>query len=379
MHKAAYLGLLTASLALAGCATDSRPAARTGAISADALPLAVDWFQPQAPLPPSLNPDAIAPGPATTPALADAITLSDAAKSVAFLVWHKDRLLLERYAPGAGPATRTQSQSMHKSVLGLMVALALTDGLIPSLDAPAANWLGTWIPQPLGAITLRHLLDMTSGLALPPPGETGRDSFANRLFNASDIAAVARTAPQVKAPGTAFEYNNVNPQLLVAVLEKASGQPYEALLSRRLWSRIAEHPGALWMDRPGGTPHGYCCLIATARDWLRIGRALLPGTPLLTEAARTALLTPGPNPAYGQLIWHGSPWNKVRAYRPGGPFGVTHSAPYSAPDLVFFDGYGGQRVYIVPSRQLVIVRTGPVMADWDDAALPNAVLRALPA
>jgi CubicO group peptidase (beta-lactamase class C family) len=199
-----------------------------------------------------------------------------------------------------------------------------------------------------------------------------------RLFHAADIAAVAREAVQVKPPGAVFEYNNVNPQLLLALLEAATGMAYEDYLARHLWSRIAEAPAALWMDRAGGTPHGYCCMIATARDWLRLGMVLLGEGDVLPDARRAALLAPSvANPAYGQLIWRGSPWQPVRTYRPAGPFGVRHSAPYLADDTFFFDGYGGQRVYIVPSRRLVIVRTGAEIADWDDAALANTVMAAL--
>ena len=51
---------------------------------------------------------------------------------------------------------------------------------------------------------------------------------------------------------------------------------------------------------------------------------------------------------------------------------------FAAPDVIYFDGFGGQRVYIVPSRQLVIVHTGPMRQDWDDAILPNMIIRALP-
>jgi CubicO group peptidase (beta-lactamase class C family) len=58
---------------------------------------------------------------------------------------------------------------------------------------------------------------------------------------------------------------------------------------------------------------------------------------------------------------------------------VPHSAPYLADDVVFFDGGGGHRVYVVPSRRLVIVRTGAVnRPDWDDAILPNTILQGLP-
>ncbi len=383
MRLAPYLMLMlmlssTIASAQAG-GDDQRLIERTRSVpSPNLLPLAVAWFEPKAPLSPAALPMVIGHGPADNQLLAEAVTYGDATASTALLVWKDDRLLLERYGPGAGPATRTQSQSMHKSVLALMVALAMDDGLISSLDAPVADYLGAWTPQPLGTIRLRHLLEMSSGLALAPMGETGQESFANRLFNASDIAAVALSAPQEKPPGTVFEYNNVNPQLLLAVLEKATGEPYAAYLSRRIWSGVAGDPGDLWLDRPGGAAHGYCCLIASARDWVRIGRLLLKDGGLLSAARRDALLAPSAtNPAYGQLVWRGNPWSPVRVYRPGSVYGVKHSAPYLADDLVFLDGFGGQRVYIVPSKNLVIVRTGAVAADWDDAILPNVVLRAM--
>jgi CubicO group peptidase (beta-lactamase class C family) len=55
------------------------------------------------------------------------------------------------------------------------------------------------------------------------------------------------------------------------------------------------------------------------------------------------------------------------------------SEPFAAPDVRFFDGFGGQRVYIVPSLGLVIVRTGNLAMDWDDARLPNLVIRGIEA
>ena len=54
-----------------------------------------------------------------------------------------------------------------------------------------------------------------------------------------------------------------------------------------------------------------------------------------------------------------------------------HSEPFAADDVIYVDGFGGQRVYVVPSRELVIVRTGAAKTDWDDAIIPNAILRAL--
>jgi CubicO group peptidase (beta-lactamase class C family) len=72
----------------------------------------------------------------------------------------------------------------------------------------------------------------------------------------------------------------------------------------------------------------------------------------------------------------GSHTRRMRRYSsdPRYQYKVSSSAPYLANDLMYLDGYGGQRVYIIPSKQLVIVRIGLTRRDWDDSGLPNAVL-----
>jgi CubicO group peptidase (beta-lactamase class C family) len=91
------------------------------------------------------------------------------------------------------------------------------------------------------------------------------------------------------------------------------------------------------------------------------------------------IITPSPtNPNYGYFTWIGTTYTKVRPYNSKATATAFHSEPFAAPDVIYFDGFGGQRVYIVPSKQLVIVHTGPLRQDWDDAILPNMIIRALP-
>jgi CubicO group peptidase (beta-lactamase class C family) len=89
------------------------------------------------------------------------------------------------------------------------------------------------------------------------------------------------------------------------------------------------------------------------------------------------------NPNYGYQIWLGSPPGKERRYNDK-TVKAYHSEPYVTDDIFFIDGFGGQRVYVVPSEDLIIVRTGRAVADmtvlennWDDALLPNTILRGL--
>ena len=84
------------------------------------------------------------------------------------------------------------------------------------------------------------------------------------------------------------------------------------------------------------------------------------------------------NPNYGYFTWLGTEHSEYRYYNRKTSTRVLHSEPYSAPDVIFFDGFGGQRVYIVPSRKLVVVRTGSITPAWDDAYLPNVIIGGLP-
>ena len=67
-----------------------------------------------------------------------------------------------------------------------------------------------------------------------------------------------------------------------------------------------------------------------------------------------------------------------RIYNPKSSATGFHSEPFDDPDIVYLDGFGGQRVYIIPSKELVLVRTGATQMSWDDSVLmPNMMSRAL--
>ena len=83
------------------------------------------------------------------------------------------------------------------------------------------------------------------------------------------------------------------------------------------------------------------------------------------------------NPNYGFLTWLGTEHVDLRVYNSRASLRGYHSEPFAADDVAYFDGFGGQRVYIIPSADMVIVRTGALATDWDDARLPNLLLAGL--
>jgi len=343
-------------------------------------PAAVEDSQPQEAVPGRPRDD-IAIGAQVTidpRGLALAEQYADKMRSVALLVFHRGALRYEKYWPGYDAATRTNPNSMHKGVLALAVGAAIADGYIDSVDAPASRWITEWQRDARRDITVRELLQMRSGLEVPIFG-TWKSA---RILFGSDLMAGVSGLGVAASHGTDFQYSNANSQLLLTVVERATGKRYAEYLSTRIWQRLGASDAALWMDRVGGQPRGFCCLFATARDWLRVGRLILDRgrvgeAQVLPEAWIDAMTAPSPrNPNFGMQVWLGSPPGTERVYS-SYTVKAFHSRPFAAPDIVYLDGFGGQRVYIVPSLDLVIVRTGVSSTDWDDAILPNTIIGAV--
>ena len=130
-------------------------------------------------------------------------------------------------------------------------------------------------------------------------------------------------------------------------------------------------------------PRTYCCLNATARDWLRIGIIILnegrfKGKQIVPESWIKEMKTPSvTNPNYGYLTWLGTEHQKNRIYNPKSTATGFHAEPFVDKDIIYLDGFGGQRVYVIPSKELVIVRTGAGQMEWDDSVLPNTISRGI--
>ena len=309
--------------------------------------------------------------------LAAAEALASKTSSVALLVWHRGALRYEKYWPPFDVTTRTNPNSMHKTVLALAIGAAVTDGVIPSLDSKASRWLTEWQGDARRDVTVEDLLRMHSGIELPRFGTWK----ATKLLLGSDLPGAVLSLGYSRAPGTYFEYNNASSQLLLLLVERATGQRYADYLASRLWQPLGAAEAALWMDREGGVPRGFCCLFASARDWLRVGLLLAADgkvgeRQLITSEWVQAMKTPSStNPNFGMHLWLGSPPTKERKYN---DYSVKafHSEKFLADDIYYIDGFGGQRVYVVPSRDLIVVRTGVSQLDWDDAPLINMIIRA---
>lgn len=341
--------------------------------------LDVDLYQPSATLPACQTRSLPMATPAAplAAAMAAAKRYSDAQKGLGFIVLQDGMIVHESYREGLDERLRTASASMHKSVMALMMGVAIDKGFIASVDDPLAAYLPEWADDLRGAITLRQALQMASGL--------GPSDFMNVIF-AKDVFAAAAQTPLVDEPGSTFAYNNAVSQLLGEVLDrqvrKADYAGYPDFLLQELWCPMGGEEALLWVD-PAGKARAYAGLHAGIRDYARIGEIIRNkgrvGTRQIIPAEWIAEMTTASpaNAQYGYQIWLGGQWTALRSYSPGNPIRVPHSAPFLARDLVYFDGFGGQRVYVAPSHGLTVVRVGETNLEFDDAIIPNLLVAAI--
>jgi CubicO group peptidase (beta-lactamase class C family) len=288
------------------------------------------------------------------PDLDSVLDLALAQSSTSILVSAHGRILAERYASEGGAEQAHEVFSVGKSLVAVLIAMAVEDGAITGLDQAAADFIPPWRGDARAGITLRHLMSMTSGLddrGLALRGVTG-DQFA-----------LDAAAPLRDPPGTRWAYNTAGYHLLFHVLVRATGEPVETYAQRRLIGPLGmDH--TRWITSEGRGEHGpvtnYYSAASTARDLARVGELVLGrgawnGRRLIGEEALATLLRPSQelNPSYG-LLW----WCNARPGLDAYGRGPSLRFPSAPRDTVAALGAGGQMILIVPSRDLIVVRQG---------------------
>jgi len=284
----------------------------------------------------------------------------------ALLVVQDGKLVVERYAPGFDASSRFRSWSAGKSLANAWVGLLVRDGRV-SLDEPldARVWRAR-ADDPRRAITVRHALNMTTGLA-NEDGDGGTDSFIAELLYgelSGDTALAASDVVLEHDPGTHWAYSTGTTQLLARLVVDRVGEDWRAFVARELNEPLGLSSLLVETDR-AGTPLVGAYVWASAPDWARLGllylrdgmwegRRILP--PGWVEFSRTPAPAPN-NGSYGAHFWLSS--------KPG----PEQHAGFVGRDFDAFEmnGNEGQFVVIVPARDLVVVRLGALhTSSWDE-------------
>ena len=271
----------------------------------------------------------------------------------AFLVLYDGKIVGERYAPGFDKNSRLIGWSMSKSLNAAVIGVLVKAGkLNPNAPAPVPEWKGTDKEK----ITLKELLQQTTGLDFTE--DYGAPSEAtNMLFKQSDMGAFTAKLPLKYAPGSMFYYSSGNANIISRIIRQTVGDSvYSAFPYKALFHKINMHSLLLEPDASGtyvGSSYSY----ATARDFARFGllyynngswngEQLLPEN-WVKESIQPA--TANKQKRYGYQFWLNGSDDKDPS---------KHWFPDAPADMFFADGYGGQNVFIIPSKKLIVVRLG---------------------
>ena len=183
------------------------------------------------------------------------------------LVVLKDGRLVAEYYSGAerGPI---EAMSATKSVVNLAVGFLLDEGKITSLDQRVHDFYPEWRQGLKEKITIRHLLNHTSGL------EAGR--ITRKIYDSPDFVQFALAADVVSEPGTRFFYNNKAVNLLAGIVQKASGQRMDCYLDEKLFRPLGV-TDYTWDLDDAGNPHALAGLDIHAADFAKIGYLVATG------------------------------------------------------------------------------------------------------
>jgi CubicO group peptidase (beta-lactamase class C family) len=290
----------------------------------------------------------------------------------------------EYYGNGNTDKTLWTSRSVAKSVVSILIGIAVREGAIRSVNDPIVTYLPELRGSAWQEVTLRQLLQHTSGVAWNENYQDPHSDFA-RLTRCEaqtspypcvfDLVRAVRRRPGV-APGELWSYNTGGAWLAGRVLEKATGMTLARFLETRLWSRFAMESEGVWESLvPGQIDMGGHGFNATLRDWgrfalfvsrggtLATGERLLPAHWLDDSTrwtrARGSVTPSAPDGQYGYQWWFldtSSPQQQPLA---------TDTARHS----FWAEGIFGQGIGIDPSRRLILVQ----WSTWPKAEMPDSI------
>ncbi len=284
--------------------------------------------------------------------------------TTAFLVIHKDSILLEKYWGEHNEKTVSNSFSAAKTIIALLIGIAIDEGYIKNMDEPVGNYIPEFKNLGRQKVTIRHLLQMASGLDWEESGSNPISEAAEGYFT-SDLHALVTRQLVVNEPGKRFKYQSGNSQLLGIIIANATKMSLSNYMETRLWKPIGASSSAYWStDQENGIEKSFCCFYATARDYALLGRLMLNkgkwgnkqliSTNFMKELITTPMLQMDegtPNQRYGLHTW---------VY-------LNQGNP-----VYYFRGYRGQYILTVPKDELIIVRLG--MKREKDFKLPEIKL-----
>ena len=275
----------------------------------------------------------------------------DSIESAGFLVIQNKEIIHESYYNGFDETIPTNSFSAAKSMVGLCIGIAMDEGKIDSVDQKVADFLPEFKKGQLSKISIRHLLTMSSGLSWT---ESGKNPYSNNAegYYGNNLRELVISQKAIEEPGKFFDYKSGDTQLLTYILEEATGISLANYFYDKIWSKVGVENMGYWnLDKKGGDEKGFCCLYVTLKDYAKLAQLILNngefnGEQIVSKNYLEKCLYPAKeitekdgaeNSRYCWQWWYANKEGK---------------------DIHYGRGLLGQYYIIIPSDNLIIVRTG---------------------
>jgi len=272
----------------------------------------------------------------------------------AFMIIRDGKITYESYLNGKSQSTILPSYSVAKTMTSLLIGQLIDEGKIKESDTFVSILPEFRAGTSFDKVTIKDLLDMNSGIGVSdnyPSGPSGWGVAIAQMYASTDVNWwLMQNRKMREEPGSFPEYRSVNTQMLGLIVQKITGRNLSDEFTERIWQRIGAENDATWnVDHKGGYEKAFCCFNATARDYARVGQALMSGSPAIASTAwKARLSTPAVKLDYGwgysAQMWH----------------------PYPGINLML--GLHGQYVYQDKAHNTVIVKLSDLPTSADGIA-----------
>jgi len=271
-------------------------------------------------------------------------------QTVAYVIVKNDSLLHEQYWDGFGEDSRSNSFSMAKTFVSILIGMAVDEGKIKSIDQPVSDFLPEFKEGDNAKLTIKHLLTMSSGINFDE-NYVNPIAYPAAAYYGSDLKKLTYGYKVTEEPGKTFKYLSGNSELLGFIIEKATGKTLSEYMSEKLWKPLGAKNTALWSMDNNGMEKAYCCFNSNARDFARIGELYLDsgkwnGVQLINPdyVARSIVPADLVDVDGVKIDNYGYAWWLMPDYK--------------GHNIFYARGILGQYIICIPDQKMVVVRLG---------------------
>ena len=263
----------------------------------------------------------------------------DRSQTQALIVQRQGKIVYERYGEDVKQGLNVNGMSMAKSVIAILIGIAIDDELINSENDLISIYLPELTSSKYNRVEIRDLLRHTSGIQ--STNRDLQDTLNNKLLNLS-------TRDLLFSDDKSFSYDNMNYHLLMLILQRLYQKPINEIIEAKVWQSLRLEDASMV------TSSGYCCLFATAKSWLAIGNLFL--NPNNTIVSKTWL-----DKMVQDALLPKSFYVQATEKSVGNSYGYhIYSGFNNLPEIFWIEGLGLQVIMINPKTQTIVVRLGGI-------------------